>query len=113
VQNLVKNALVYGAPPVRVSLTSEDGSIVVRVSDNGAGVAPEFVPRLFEKFARADKKKSDDARGTGLGLSIVRGLAQANGGDAWYEPNTEAGATFAFRLPLVDAQTPTGERVHV
>jgi signal transduction histidine kinase len=100
VQNYVSNAVTYGAEPIDITITVEDADVVVRVRDHGAGVPESFVPRLFEKFARVEKKKSKAARGTGLGLSIVRGLARANGGDAWYEPNAPDGACFAFRLPL-------------
>ena len=81
----------------------------MRVRDAGPGVPDDFVPRLFEKFARLDKKKSKSVQGTGLGLSIVRGLADNNGGEAWYEPNQPAGACFCFRLPVA---TVTNEVAH-
>jgi signal transduction histidine kinase len=58
-------------------------------------VPEEFVPRLFERFAQAGTKEG----GTGLGLSIVRGLARAQGGEAWYEPDPGGGACFGVRLP--------------
>jgi signal transduction histidine kinase len=69
----------------------------VRVRDAGAGVPPELAPRLFEKFSRATPGATG---GTGLGLFIVRGLARAQGGDAWYEPGEPSGACFAFRVPV-------------
>jgi signal transduction histidine kinase len=97
--NYVGNALKYGAPPIGVEVTrGSDGWVEVRVSDNGAGVPDEFVPRLFGKFARADNEATRRQRGTGLGLSIVRGLAQVNGGDTWYEPHEPHGSCFAVRL---------------
>jgi signal transduction histidine kinase len=68
----------------------------VRVHDRGPGVASDFVSRLFEKFTQSENGALHD--GTGLGLAIVRGLAEANGGAAWYE-NSRPGATFAVRLP--------------
>jgi signal transduction histidine kinase len=100
--NYVKNAFVYGAAPVTVRGRARDGRAEIQVVDSGAGVPVEFRPRLFEKFARADRKTSKATQGTGLGLSIVRGLARAAGGDAWYEPNTPAGSIFGVRLPMPD-----------
>jgi signal transduction histidine kinase len=100
--NYVKNALVYGAPPVAVRARARDGRADILVADSGPGVPPEFRPRLFEKFARADRKTSKATQGTGLGLSIVRGLARAAGGDAWYEPNAPTGSVFGVRLPVPD-----------
>lgn len=102
-QNYLKNAVVYGEPPIEIEVVTEGPSIIVRVRDSGVGVPEEFGPRLFEKFARADKKKSRATQGTGLGLSIVKGLAEANGGEAWYEPNTPRGACFAVKLPSAQA----------
>jgi signal transduction histidine kinase len=102
IANYVKNAFVYGAAPVAVEAGVRSGWVDVRVVDAGAGVSPDFVGRLFEKFARADRKTSRATQGTGLGLSIVRGLARAAGGDAWYEPNKPAGSVFAVRLPIPD-----------
>ena len=97
-QNYVRNALVHGAPPIQTQVVEESGSVIVEVRDHGSGVPPDFVPRLFEKFARADKKKSRATGGTGLGLSIVRGLARANGGEAWFQ-SVEGRTSFAVRLP--------------
>jgi PAS domain S-box-containing protein len=92
--NFVSNALKYGAPPVRIEARRHHRWVEVAVTDAGQGVPADFVPRLFEKFAQA----GGGATGTGLGLSIVRGLARAQGGDAWYEPE-ERGARFCVRLP--------------
>ncbi|CAN5840089.1 hypothetical protein BH20ACT7_BH20ACT7_06020 [soil metagenome] len=102
--NYVSNALRYGTPPVTVVATVEQGWAQVRVDDAGTGVAEEFVPHLFEKFARSGRAKTRYVDGTGLGLAIVRQLARAQGGDAWYEPNQPNGSRFCLRLPL--AQTP-------
>lgn len=93
--NYVANALRYGRPPVRIESRAANGSVEIIVRDRGPGVPKEFVPRLFERFARAEAGDG----GTGLGLSIVRGLARAQGGDAWYEPDPSGGASFGVRLP--------------
>jgi signal transduction histidine kinase len=97
--NYLGNALKYGSPPIEVEATNTNGWVEIRVRDHGEGVPPDFVPRLFGKFARADTEGTRSAQGTGLGLSIVRGLAQANGGETWYEPNRPHGSCFAVRLP--------------
>ena len=102
--NYVSNALRYGTPPVSVAATVEQGWVQVRVDDVGTGVAEEFIPHLFEKFARSGRAKARHVDGTGLGLAIVRQLARAQGGDAWYEPNVPNGSRFCLRLAL--AQTP-------
>lgn len=107
--NYLRNALVYGAPPYTVEIEGRDGWVTVRVRDGGVGVPTEFAPKLFDKFARVDKKKSRAVQGTGLGLSIVKGLAEANGGNTWYEHNDPRGACFGFRLPAAADDTDTGE----
>jgi signal transduction histidine kinase len=97
--NFLGNALKYGSPPVEVEAHAAGDWVEIRVLDHGEGVPEEFVPRLFGKFARGEQSKS----GTGLGLSIVQGLARANGGETWYEPNRPHGSCFAVRLPLAAA----------
>ncbi|HVE94541.1 MAG TPA: ATP-binding protein [Acidimicrobiales bacterium] len=98
-RNLLENAQNYGEPPVEIVACSSDGAVEIRVCDRGAGIAPDFESRLFERFARSSKAISRSKHGTGLGLSIVRGLARAGGGDAWYERRPE-GACFGVRLPV-------------
>lgn len=92
--NYIANALKYGRAPITVDSRITDAFVEIRVSDRGDGVPEAFVPRLFERFAQAG---SGDG-GTGLGLSIVRGLALAQGGDAWYEPGEPQGGCFGIRL---------------
>jgi len=100
--NYVQNAFKYGQPPVRIEAARVGDVVEVRVLDHGPGVPAEFVPRLFAKFARADTASTRVEKGTGLGLSIVRGLAEANGGQARYEPNAPNGACFVVRLRHAD-----------
>lgn len=97
--NYVQNAFKYGEPPVRIQATRVGDMVEVRVLDHGPGVPPDFVPRLFGKFARADTPATKAQKGTGLGLSIVRGLAEANGGLAHFEPNVPKGSCFVVELP--------------
>lgn len=97
--NYVENALKYGRAPIEIQAVDGDGFVDLRVCDRGSGVPEGFVDRLFARFARSDDARSSGQQGTGLGLSIVRGLAQANGGDARYEPNEPTGSCFIARLP--------------
>src|SRR5262249_20650906 len=98
VGNYISNAIKYGQEPIVTEAASNPPFVDVRVRDCGHGVPDEFVDRLFSKFSRAEQVKAAKP-GTGLGLSIVRTLAQANGGDVWYEPNAPAGSCFGVRLP--------------
>jgi signal transduction histidine kinase len=95
--NYLANAVKYGEPPIRVDVRDAGDWAEVVVRDEGDGVPAELVPRLFGTFARGGRSR--ELGGTGLGLSIVRGLARANGGDAWYEPNDPHGSCFGVRLP--------------
>jgi signal transduction histidine kinase len=102
--NYVDNALTYGKQPVEIKATEKDGWAVIEVTDHGPGVPRSFEPRLFERFARAPDAERKTA-GIGLGLWIVRTLAQANGGDAWYEPRDGGGSRFVLRLTAPPGDT--------
>jgi signal transduction histidine kinase len=75
------------------------------VNGVGALLPPEFIGRLFEKFAQAERGMVRTGGGTGLGLAIVRELAHAQGGTAWFEPGRPTGATFCLRLPVANQRT--------
>ena len=99
VSNLVTNAFRYGTPPVVVHAEQTDRHFRLSVEDRGGGVPPEFVPDLFERFARSDDSR-ERAVGTGLGLAIARAYARAHGGDLLYEPAAPHGARFQLVLPV-------------
>ncbi len=105
VGNLVGNALVHTPETARITVaigedTSDGGDrVVLRVADEGPGMAPEDAARVFERFYRADASRSRVAGGTGLGLSIVAALVAAHGGDVWLETAPGRGAVFTVRLP--------------
>lgn len=96
VSNLVVNALKYGAPPVTITAEQRDTHFRLAVEDRGTGVGKDFVPRLFERFARADGRKKD---GSGLGLAIAQSYANAHGGELIYGDAEPRGARFELVLP--------------
>lgn len=99
--NLLSNALKYSDPgtPVCLRAWQEEGDVVVAVSDQGRGIAPEDMPHLFQRFYRtADSRKVE---GIGLGLYITRVLVEAHGGRVWVESEEGKGSTFSFTLPIV------------
>jgi signal transduction histidine kinase len=100
--NYVQNAFKYGEKPVRIDATRLGDMVEIRVLDHGPGVPADFASRLFGMFARADSPATKAQKGSGLGLSIVRGLAEANGGQAHYEPNVPDGSCFIVQLPAGD-----------
>ena len=103
VLNYVDNARKYGSDPIEVCARRDGNDVVLCVCDSGDGVPPDFEPFLFDRFARSPDTVQSNLPGTGLGLSIVRGLARAQGGEAWHEPNEPSGARFFLRLPHVGA----------
>src|ERR1700704_1497754 len=103
-ENLVENALKYGAAGKRVdiSITREpagDGEAVVAVRDYGPGIAPEHLPRLTERFYRVDVTESRAQGGTGLGLALVKHILHRHRGRLAIESAPGKGATFTVRLP--------------
>jgi signal transduction histidine kinase len=95
--NLLTNALRYGAPPIRI-LARKNTYLHISVQDSGEGVDPDFVPNLFERFARSDAARQSGT-GAGLGLSIARLYARAHGGDVVYDPEVDGGTRFDLVLP--------------
>jgi two-component system phosphate regulon sensor histidine kinase PhoR len=102
--NLLDNAIKYtqAGGHIRITARPANGEVEVCVADNGPGIAPEHLPRIFERFYRVDKARSPDpaGRGTGLGLSIVKHIVQAHGGRVWAESELDKGSRFHFTLPL-------------
>jgi PAS domain S-box-containing protein len=94
--NLLTNAYNYGGANVEVASAVRDGRVVLSVCDDGPGVPEELAARLFEPFSRGDNTAG--VSGSGLGLAIVKMLAEAMGGDVWYEPRRPRGACFSLRL---------------
>jgi two-component system, OmpR family, phosphate regulon sensor histidine kinase PhoR len=104
--NLLDNALRYAGrgATFRISARQEGDTVVLEVSDDGAGVDPADVPRLFERFFRSDRSRT--TRGTGLGLAIVKHIVGAAEGTAEVEGALGQGTRFRFVLPA-----PRGARI--
>lgn len=98
--NLLSNAAKYGAPetPIKVAVERRSGEVFVAVENEGKGIAPDELPRLFTRYYRTREAKAGGAAGLGLGLYIVRGLVEAHGGRIWAE-SAPGKTTFQFTLP--------------
>ncbi len=99
--NLIENAVKYCRENVSVTvrIVEREGVFRVSVEDTGPGIEPKHLPRLFERFYRADKGRSRDMGGTGLGLSIVKHLVETMGGNVSVESTPGRGTTFSFTVP--------------
>src|SRR5688500_17588644 len=105
VGNLVENAIVYSDPGARVVVAahvqarSDDDYVEITVSDNGIGIPPAELDRIFERFYRVDYARSRANGGTGLGLAIVKHIAAIHGGDVSVWSQVGQGSTFTIRIP--------------
>ncbi len=108
--NLLSNAVKYTAAGGSVTICSEvheaDGRLRVTVSDTGAGIPPEALEHVFEKFYRVESNNRY-AKGTGLGLNLVKQIVETvHGGKVFVTSTVGVGSTFGFELPLADAAQP-------
>ncbi len=97
--NLLENALKFSPPGGRIAVRAEpvDGTVVVRVIDDGPGISPGEQRRIFRPFSRAG---NGGEGGSGLGLAIARGFVQVNGGRLWVESKPGEGSVFVLALPV-------------
>jgi len=117
VWNLLSNAIKFTPRGGRVQIRSErvNSHLEIIVSDTGQGIAPDFLPHVFDRFRQADQKTSRQHGGMGLGLAIVRHLVELHGGNVSAVSEGEGqGATFTVRLPIspIYQLDPTRSRVH-
>jgi two-component system phosphate regulon sensor histidine kinase PhoR len=100
--NLLDNAVKYSGKGGKIHLGAErrDSEVVLGVSDRGIGISQEDLPRIFERFYRADKARSRRLGGTGLGLAIVKHIAQLHGGRVEAESELGTGTTIRVILPI-------------
>jgi signal transduction histidine kinase len=106
---LIDNASRLGPPGVPVSLVArtEDGDLMIEVSDRGPGIAPDLRPQIFERFWRGDRSRRGQT-GAGLGLSIARAVVEAHGGTIAAADRQGGGTRMIMRLPLASPATPPG-----
>jgi len=99
---LIENAVKHTAPEdsIELGLSRRENTAVLTVADTGAGIPPETLDRIFDRFARADPARNRDRGGMGLGLSVVRAIAEAHGGSVRVRSSPEKGTTFEMLLPL-------------
>jgi two-component system OmpR family sensor kinase len=95
--NLVENALRHGAGTIRLHATRAGDAVALHVADEGAGIPPDFLPRAFARFSRADDSRT--RAGTGLGLAIVAEIAAAHGGAVEAGNRPEGGAELTLTVP--------------
>jgi two-component system phosphate regulon sensor histidine kinase PhoR len=100
--NLITNAIIYTPErgEVRVRGEVKGGFVGISISDTGYGIAPDEIPRIFERFYRAKTEKTRNIVGTGLGLPIVKSIIEAHNGTVKVESEEGVGSTFYVRLPI-------------
>jgi signal transduction histidine kinase len=109
--NLLSNAFKFTPRGGRVELTAQPlgNEIVIEVSDTGAGIPPEQLPRIFQKFYQADNQAKASAKGTGLGLAIAKEIVEAHGGNITANSIAGHGATFRIILPAASDVRRSGQ----
>jgi len=100
--NLIDNAIKYtpNDGSITVKVSKDDENAILQVTDTGIGISPQFQQRVFERFYRVDKARSQSLGGTGLGLSIVKNIAEKDGGSIDVKSQLGSGSSFTIKLPL-------------
>jgi two-component system phosphate regulon sensor histidine kinase PhoR len=101
ISNLLSNAIRFSHPggEVRIDVRRVDATVRISITDNGIGIAPPDLRRIFERFYRVDKARSRDTGGTGLGLSIVRNTVERAGGSVIVDSRLGKGSVFTLVFP--------------
>jgi signal transduction histidine kinase len=102
VRNLLANARRHAASTVTITLRQVDGTVELRVADDGPGIAAADRARVFDRFVRLDDARARDEGGSGLGLAIVRKIVDSAGGSVEIDDSAAGGACFTVRLPAVE-----------
>jgi PAS domain S-box-containing protein len=108
--NLLSNAVKFAPPDtvVKVAAAPSDKGVTISVSDQGEGIAPENIARLFRKFQQVDSSSSRRRGGTGLGLAITKALVEQHGGRISVDSELKKGTRFSFTLPLAPPDSAVG-----
>ncbi len=110
VLNLLSNALKFTFEgTIRVSLRASDDHVELEVSDTGVGIAPDQLPRVFDRFHRIEGVRSRTHEGSGIGLALARDLVELHGGDIRVTSELGRGTTFTVAVPWRSASVPLGE----
>ena len=112
--NLLSNAVKFTeSGEITCRASSETCQIRVEVQDTGIGIAPEDLPKVFEKFKQVGETLTDKPKGTGLGLPICKQILEHHGGRIWVESELGQGSRFTFTLPVEDATSNLGDTPEV
>ena len=105
VTNLVSNAIHYNRDEgrIEISLRKEGSSVCLEISDTGIGIAPEDLPRVFDRFYRVDQARSQETGGAGLGLAVTKSIVDRHGGEITCASEVGRGTRVAVRLPAASA----------
>ncbi len=100
--NLLDNAIKYSVEgsAIQLKICRIGGSVKVQISNIGAGIPKEEIPRIFERFYRVRSQGDRSIRGTGLGLAISKSIIEAHGGRIWVESFPQQPTVFAFTIPM-------------
>jgi two-component system sensor histidine kinase KdpD len=100
--NLVENATKYSplGSEILLRVRLVDDQLIISVTDQGPGVAPDEQNRIFDKFYRGWQQVERRSAGTGMGLAIARGIVEAHGGRIWVESAVGHGSAFTFAIPV-------------
>ena len=106
IDNLISNAIKFTPQggTVKVTVSSDNGAVVVSVADNGCGIPESEQTKLFERFFRSSS--TEHVQGTGLGLTVVRSIVEAHGGSISCRSEEGKGTEFTFTLPTAVAALP-------
>ena len=100
--NLITNALIYTPEGGSVTVSGEvkGDFAVIHITDTGYGIAPDEIPKIFERFYRVKTDMTRNIVGTGLGLPIVKSIVEAHNGSLTVKSKEGSGSTFTVRLPV-------------
>lgn len=110
--NLISNAIAYGnqAGELCISVVQIDQTYNIQVKDNGPGIEPQHLPRIFERFYRVEKSRNRNEGGSGLGLAIVKHIIESHGQQIQVSSSVGMGTTFTFSLEKSKSDGPVSSR---